>query len=82
MVDSTKGIGPVQNLPSNNKTQDRRAAERTEDTGRRAPVDEVEISQEALDVSSASETAQFLREQLQQDESQTLSNGSNFDGLI
>ena len=85
MVDSTRGIGPIQGIPSGDRTQNARNDRRTEGTRDNTPVDEVEISQAALDasdVAAAESRAEDTRAQLAQDQDATLSNGSQFDGLV
>ncbi len=88
MVDSVGGIGPGQNVASgNNRAQNTRDDRRTEDTARANPVDEVEISQEALNIAAAEEaaaeqTASAAREQLAGDPGQSLGLDPGFDSAV
>lgn len=82
MVDSTRGVGPISNVQPGNRTQDARDSRRTEEARKsNEPVDEVEISQEALDVAAAERTAEEARAELARDQDTTLSS-SNFEDLV
>lgn len=81
MVDSTRGIGPISGLTSNNRTQNPQSDKRTEEARSATPVDEVEISKEALDVIEAQRAAEEARAELTRDAGVSLSD-SNFDGLV
>lgn len=81
MVDSTRGIGSISNVQTGNRSQNSREADRSEETGRSEPVDEVEISQEAIDVVKAQRLAEETRAELVRTPDSTLSD-SDFDGLI
>ena len=82
MVDSTRGIGPISNVQPGNRTQDARENRRTDGAGSSDPVDEINISQEALNVSEAERTAQDARAQLVQDQDVTLSRGGRIDDFV
>lgn len=81
MVDSTSGIGQIQNVSSTNRTQQNtqnRRSEESEDTQRAAPTDEVEISEDAINLAQAEQAASDVRSTLEQDETQTLGLNPDF----
>ena len=75
MVDPTTGLGPVQGVASNAKSQSTKNVEKRDDGARRAePRDEVRISKEAqekqkLDEQQAKQAAEEARDQLARDDS-------------
>lgn len=77
MVDPTKGIGQIQNLPSNRTqnsqdTERRKDSENAQSAGATEPRDEVSISEEALSLAQAESTAAETRELLQREPQVTL----------
>ena len=78
MVDSVSNSGLSQNLSQTNRSQNARNNERAEDERSKInPLDEVQISQEALDLAQAEEAAQKTAEetrQILQNSDETLSN--------
>ena len=78
MVDSINGIGQSQNVTQTNKSQEQRA-ERAEERVRAREADQVEISQEAIDLAEAEQAAREARDVLARDESQTLGLDPSFD---
>ena len=72
MVDSINPAGSVQPLPSSRKTQDTEKQDRT-DKASGSAVDEVTLSQEALSLSQAEETARQVSATLAQKPEVTLS---------
>jgi len=77
MVDSTVGIGGIQNLQSGNRAQNSQSESKREsgEAERKSPLnpqDEVSISQEALSLSEAESAAARTRELLEGDQDATL----------
>ncbi len=73
MVDPVNPSGPIQGIAPANKSQ--KAESQSESKEARAEaVDEVRISQEALSLAQAEETAQKASKQLADDQTSTLSN--------
>lgn len=75
MVNPTSGIGGVQNVTGAGKTQQSSEKSKSENTASASsgPVDEINISQEALSLSDAEATARSARSQLESNQAQTLS---------
>lgn len=80
MVDPTKGVGPIQNVVSTNKTQSSGSQSReTESTGNGEPRDEVTISAEALSLQEAQDASTEVRGVLEQNPDEVLGLDPNFD---
>lgn len=83
MVNPTSGIGPVSGLNQQNRTEqtqtDRQESRSTETSQAAVPRDEVQLSQEALSLLEAEQTAQQIRDALSSDQSLSLANSA--DGL-
>lgn len=72
MVDSTKGIGPIQPIQSG-KPQSQPSAKKADETQEsRRTEDLVEISQEALDQARAERAAQDARDTLKENQDLSL----------
>ena len=84
MVDPTKGIGGIQNLPSssNDRTKtDGKKSDGAEGTTSSTPV-EINLSEEAISLSAAEQATQALREGLEDNPDVTLSSGQNLADLL
>ncbi len=86
MVDSTKGISGVSNVLSGQKAgavSDNKSKQKDgEARVSSEPVDEVQISQDALSLQDAEETARELRAQLERDSSETLSKAGALEDFL
>ena len=86
MVDPTKGISGVSNVLSGQKTgatSDNKAKPKEEQSRASSePVDEVQISQDALSLQDAEDTARVVREQLERDSAETLSKAGALQDLL
>ena len=73
MVDSINPVGPLQNTQSvkSNAQKNKDSAEATQSSS--SPVDEVEISQEALNIAQAEQAASSISSALQENPNETLS---------
>ena len=80
MVDPTKGIGPLQGVVPTNKTQSANTQDR-KTGGVENPRDEVSLSDEAISLSQAEETAEQTRVQLANSD-ESLGLDPNFDRSV
>lgn len=79
MVDSIKGAGSVSNVAPSSKMQGagQKRSDKAEEVA--ALVDEVEISQEALDLASAQKSTQAARSELESNPDVTLGLDPDFE---
>ena len=84
MVDATKGIGGIQNLPSSDtkKFQDDKKTEQREASGASNPVDDVSISSEASDLASADQATRAARQQLEDNQDISLSPPGSLEDIL
>ncbi len=73
MVDATKGIGGIQNLPSSHSDRNKAEAKKSEARPSIEPQDEVEISDEAAELANAAQAARAVRGELERDAGAILS---------
>ena len=76
MVDSINPSGQIQNISSSSRGQKSDGPQKTDQVNR-SEVDEVQISEEALSLSQAEDTAQTLAKSIAADSSLTLSSDSD-----
>lgn len=83
MVDITSGVGQSQSVSSTNRAQEARErnqeAAQERQKAREVIQDEVQISDEAISRLEAEQAAEDVREQLAQQEDQSLGLDPNFD---
>lgn len=84
MVDPTKGIGGIQNLPSSNNDRGKSDAKKSDGasgTSSATPV-EINLSEEAISLSAAEQATRAAREGLQNNPDVTLSSGQNLNDFL
>jgi len=84
MVDSINGAGGPPNVSQVSRTQNNRTSEnkQAEGASSAAATDEVNISQEALSLSQAEQTARETRTILEEQLDEALSGGGGLDELL
>lgn len=84
MVDATKGIGGIQNLPSSSNDRAKTDSKKSDDASgtSSSTLVEINLSEEAISLSAAEQAMQNVREELENNPDVTLSSGQNFADLL